>query len=357
MPENLLTREQLLQEMTELRIRLTKLEESQDWLSYIEGELVSAEKEKAILLDTMVEPILYLDLDLQIVWANRAAMDSLGLAPGQTVEGHFHKLWAGFHQPDFPLNAALRSGQAQEREIASRDGRVWHLRVYPVRGPAGATCGLLAALLDITARKRAEEDLQTGLNKLQKAFEGVVQAMAMTMEMKDLYTSGHQQRVSQLACTLAGELGLSEERIEGLRVAGLLHDLGKIAVAAEILAKPGKINEYEFALIKAHPQIAFDILKGIEFPWPVAQIILQHHERLDGSGYPGGLQGEDILLEARILGVADVVEAMSSHRPYRPALGLPEALGEISQHQGSLYDPEVVAACVRLFSEKRFFFD
>jgi putative nucleotidyltransferase with HDIG domain len=231
------------------------------------------------------------------------------------------------------------------------------LRLYPVRGTQGGISGLLAALTDITARKRAEEEMQNSLDKLQRAFEGVVQAMSMAMEIKDLYTSGHQQRVAQLACALAGELGFPAERIEGLRVAGLLHDLGKIAVASEILSKPGKINEYEFAIIKAHPQIGYDILKAIEFPWPVAQMVLQHHERLDGSGYPAGLKGEEILLEAKILGVADVVEAMSSHRPYRPAIGIPQALEEIFQKRGLAYDPEVVDACMRLFSGQGFTFE
>ncbi|MEW6660592.1 MAG: HD domain-containing phosphohydrolase [Thermodesulfobacteriota bacterium] len=352
-----LTKAELLQEMGELRHRLTRLEESQTWLSQIEEELLSAEKEKALLLDAMVEPIVYLDPDLQILWTNRAAVDSLKLTPSQALSNRFPELESGSNQVALPLNAALRTRSPQEREITSQDGRVWHLRVYPVRGVQGGITGLLVALLNITARKRAEEELQEGLAKLRRAFEGVVQAMAMAMEMKDLYTSGHQQRVSQLACALAGEMGLPAARIDGLRVAGLLHDLGKIAVASEILSKPGKINEYEFAIIKAHPQIGYDILKAIEFPWPVAQIILQHHERLDGSGYPGGLQGEEILLEAKILGVADVVEAMSSHRPYRPAIGMNQALEEISQNKGVAYDREVVEACIKLFNVKGFRFE
>jgi putative nucleotidyltransferase with HDIG domain len=347
----------LLQEMAELRQRLTRMEESQVWLSQIEEELLSAEQEKALLLNAIVEPIVFLDLDLQIMWVNQTANDSLRLTPGQSVQSHFQEEWADGQQPDLPVNTALRTGSPQEGEIVSRDGRVWHLRVYPLRGPQREITGLLAALLDITARKHAEEQMQNSLDKLQRAFAGVVQAMAVTMEMKDLYTSGHQQRVSLLACALAAELGLSAERIEGLRVAGLLHDLGKIAVASEILSKPAKINEFEFAIIKAHPQIGFDILKTIEFPWPVAQIVLQHHERLDGSGYPAGLQGEEILLEAKILGVADVVEAMSSHRPYRPAIGITQALEEISQKKGLIYAPEVVEACLRLFSEKSFSFE
>lgn len=349
-------KKKLLEELAELRQRLARLEESQVWLAHIEEELLSSEQEKSLLLNTLIEPIIYLDLDLQIVWANQTAVNSLGLSSGQSMQNHFEEIWSGIHVPDPPADAVMDLAIPQEREIISQDGRVWFLRLYPVRDPQGKIKGLLVALLDITTRKLAEEMLQSSLDSVQKAFQGVVQAMAMAMEMKDLYTSGHQQRVSQLACALAEELALSEDRIEGLRVAGLLHDLGKIAVASEILSKPGKINEYEFAIIKAHPRLGYDILKTIEFPWPVAEIVLQHHERLDGSGYPTGLRGEEILLEAKILGVADVVEAMSSHRPYRPAIGIAQALEEISQKKGLLYEPVVVDSCVRLFSVKGFVF-
>jgi putative nucleotidyltransferase with HDIG domain len=349
-----LTKAELLQEMGALRQRLTRLEESQSWLSHIEEELLTAEKEKALLFDAMVEPIVYLDSDLQILWTNQAAVDSLKLTPGQSIARCFRKYGGGLKPVDLPINEALRTGSPQEREVVSIDSRVWHLRLYPVQALQGGIGGLLVTLLDISARKRAEEDLQKSLYKLQRAFEGVVQAMAMTMEMKDIYTSGHQRRVAELACALAGELGLPAERIDGLRVAALLHDLGKIAVASEILSKPGKLNEYEFAIIKAHPRIGYDILKAIDFPWPVAQIILQHHERLDGSGYPLRLRGEEILLEAKILGVADVVEAMSSHRPYRPAIGMAHALKEISQNKGLSYEPTVVEACLKLFRTKGF---
>jgi HD-GYP domain-containing protein (c-di-GMP phosphodiesterase class II) len=163
--------------------------------------------------------------------------------------------------------------------------------------------------------------------------------------------------VAELARAIASEMGLSEERIDGLYMAGIIHDLGKISVPAEILSKPGRLSDAEFQLVKTHPQVGYDILKNIEFPWPIAQITLQHHERLNGSGYPQGLSGEDMLLEAKILAVADVVEAMASHRPYRAALGLQKALNEIFQNQGILYDYTVVAACLRLFNEKKFFFE
>ncbi|MCJ7687104.1 MAG: response regulator [Desulfobacteraceae bacterium] len=194
-------------------------------------------------------------------------------------------------------------------------------------------------------------------SQLKKALDGIIQAIASTVEIKDLYTAGHQLRVAGLAFAIAKEMGLSEDQAEGVRVAGTIHDLGKIAVPAEILSKPGQITEIEFGIIKTHPQTGYDILKDMEFPWPLAQIVLQHHEKMDGSGYPQGLSDEKILLEARVLSVADVVEAMASHRPYRPALGIDVALEEISKNKGLLYDPEVVDACLKLFMEKGFKFE
>ncbi len=188
-------------------------------------------------------------------------------------------------------------------------------------------------------------------------MEGVIHAVSLVMETRDPYTAGHQRRVAELARAIAKEMGLSEWQIMGIHVAGLLHDVGKVAVPAEILSKPGKINQYEFSIIKNHCRVGYEILQRIDFPWPVTQAILQHHERLDGSGYPEGLSGEDIVLEARILGVADVVEAMSSHRPYRPALGLDCALQEISQASGILYDSEVVDACLKLLKKNEPVFD
>lgn len=203
---------------------------------------------------------------------------------------------------------------------------------------------------------RLEKELEQAYGKLRRAMEGTIQALSTTVEMRDPYTAGHQRRVTELACAVAREMGLQEKRTEGIYIAGLLHDIGKIAVPAEILSKPGTISEGEFTIMKSHPRVGFEILKGIKFPWPVAQIILQHHERMDGSGYPSGLSGEEIYLEARILGVADVVEAMASHRPYRPALGIDKALQEISQNSGPLYDPKVVDACLTLFNQKGFSF-
>jgi HD-GYP domain-containing protein (c-di-GMP phosphodiesterase class II) len=182
-------------------------------------------------------------------------------------------------------------------------------------------------------------------------MEALMQVLESTMATRDPYTVGHQRRVSQIACSIGREMGLSEDRLRNLRMAGTLHDLGKFAIPSDLLSKPGKLTPQEFALIKTHPQVAYNILEPISLPGNTAQIILQHHERVNGSGYPQGLQGEEILLEARILGVADVMEAMCSHRPYRAARGLAETLDELSRNQGILYDAAVVETCLKLYGQ------
>jgi putative nucleotidyltransferase with HDIG domain len=204
--------------------------------------------------------------------------------------------------------------------------------------------------------RRAEDQLQNTLERLERALEGTVQAMSLTIEMRDLYAAGHQRRVASLAVAIAEELHLPSEKIEGLRLAAIIHDIGKIAMPAELLTKPSRLSRNEFQLVRDHPRIGFEILKNIEFPWPVAHIILQHHERMDGTGYPEGLLGDAILIEARILAVADVVEALSSHRPYRPAIGIEKALEEIRRGRGIRYDMRVADACMKLFKDRRYSF-
>jgi len=199
-----------------------------------------------------------------------------------------------------------------------------------------------------------ERMVEERTEELNAALEGTIHAAALTVEMRDPYTAGHQQRVANLARAIATEMALSEARITGIYFAGVTHDLGKISVPAEILSKPTKLSEMEFGIVKGHVQAGFDILKNIQFPWPIAETVLQHHERMDGSGYPRGLSGDGILVEARIVGVADVVEAMASHRPYRAALGVEAALEEIHSKRGTLYDPAVANECVRLLREKGF---
>ena len=200
-------------------------------------------------------------------------------------------------------------------------------------------------------------ELSRSYNRLERSFQGTVELIAKITELRDPYTSGHQKRVAKLASAIAKEIELPEERVEAIQIASLVHDIGKINVPLEILSKPGILSSLEIRMIQIHPQTGYRILSGIDFPWPIAEIVLQHHEHIDGSGYPQGLKAENILLEARIINVADVIEAMSSHRPYRPLLGLEEAVQEITGNEGILYDSEVLHACRRVILEKDFSFE
>jgi len=205
-------------------------------------------------------------------------------------------------------------------------------------------------------REKLEQLVAVRTTKLQDTLDGVIQVVAQIVESKDPYTAGHQRKVAELACAIACEMDFTTDQVKGIRMAGTIHDLGKVSVPSEILSKPGRLSDIEFSIIKAHPQVGYDILKGVDFPWPVAAMVWQHHERMNGSGYPCGLKGNEILPEARILMVADVVEAMASHRPYRPAIGISIALEEIVKNKGILYEPDVVDACISLFSKKNYCF-
>jgi HD-GYP domain-containing protein (c-di-GMP phosphodiesterase class II) len=209
---------------------------------------------------------------------------------------------------------------------------------------------------EIENRKQIQLELEQSFANLKKVTDATIQAIALIVEKRDPYTSGHQRRVAELTRALAETIGLSEDQIEGAYVAASIHDIGKISLPAEILSKPIQLSEIEISLIQAHAQAGYDILKGLDFPWPIADIIIQHHERMDGSGYPQGLSGDRISIEARIIGVADVVETMSSHRPYRPSMGIEKALEEITLNSGTLYDSQVVDACLNIFNEKGFLF-
>ncbi len=212
----------------------------------------------------------------------------------------------------------------------------------------------LASLRDISEHNRTKEELRESLEVLEDTMTRTVEAMARTLERRDPYTAGHQYRVALLSRAIGEEMGLSRDQILGLYMAALVHDIGKISIPSEFLTKPGSLSKPEMDMIRCHPQDGYDILKDIPFPWPVARFVMQHQERMDGSGYPLGLSGEEITIEARILAVADVVEAMASNRPYRAALGLPLALEEISKNSGKFYDPRVASACLKLFAEDRF---
>jgi PAS domain S-box-containing protein/putative nucleotidyltransferase with HDIG domain len=206
-------------------------------------------------------------------------------------------------------------------------------------------------------RKKVDEEVKLNFQRLKKTSTSIIFTMAKILELRDPYTAGHQQRVARLACAIAREMGLSEEQVDGIFMAALIHDIGKIYVPAEILNRPAKLNETEMDLVKTHPNIGYDIVREIDFAQPVDRMIVQHHERIDGSGYPNGINNNDIILEARILAVADVVEAMASHRPYRPALSIDDALSEIDKYRNKLYDQRVVDACLKVFREDNFKFD
>jgi len=239
--------------------------------------------------------------------------------------------------------------------VKGRSRVLWG-KAAPLYDSRGRVVGAIESIRDISERKQAEEKLNDTLESLQRAIETTIQVMIATIERRDPYTAGHQKRTADLGMNIAREMGLAKEVIEGIRLVGSIHDIGKISTPAEILNKTTLLNELEDALVRHHTSSGYEILKNIDSPWAMAEIVHQHHERLDGSGYPRGLQGEEIFLEARILAVADVVEEMSSHRPYRPALGIEEALAAIEANSGVLYDPQAVDACLRLFREKGYQF-
>ncbi|MBM4453409.1 MAG: HD domain-containing protein [Chloroflexi bacterium] len=314
----------------------------------------------AQLLDVANDSIFVHDLKGNCLYANETAYKSRGYDQIELKVLRFPAL-------EVPESAKLN--EARTKELLEKGELIFesaHLRkgkppmLVEVHSRVVGSNGrrfIITSVRDITERKRTEEELREASEKLQRAMEGTIHAMAVTAEIRDPYTAGHQQRVAKLATAIAREMDLPEEQVEGIRVAGILHDIGKTYVPAEILSKPGILRKNEMSLVKDHAEVGYDLLKTVEFSWPVAQIVFQHHERMDGSGYPRGLSGEDVMIEARIMGVADVIEAMASHRPYRPAFSTEKALLEIIQKKGILYDAQVVDACLKLFNEKQFSFD
>ena len=255
-------------------------------------------------------------------------------------------------------NRSLLAGEKRDIDYSfsalRKDGSCIEVGVHSTRASYHGQPAIIGLLQDISEKKRAEEAIQHYIAQLKTAFMSTVEVATVLSELRDPYTSGHERRVGEIAVAIGTELGLDESRLEGLRVAGYLHDIGKIIIPSEILSKPGKLGTVEYQLIQGHAQASYDVLKSVEWPWPVAEVALQHHERMDGSGYPQGLKGDNILLEARILAVADVVEAMSSHRPYRAGLGIDKALAEIERGRGTSYDPAAADACLRLFRERSY---
>ena len=241
-----------------------------------------------------------------------------------------------------------------ELEMRRKDGTtVWtEMKASLIRDENQQPVGILGVTRDITERKLAEVKLKQTLDSLNNAVGATIQVMVSAIEMRDPYTAGHQIRTADLARAIAKEMGLPQEKMDGIHMAGSIHDIGKLSIPAEILSKPTKLTDIEFSLIKEHSRSGYEMLKDVESPWPLAQIVYQHHERMDGSGYPRNLKGDEIIMEARIMAVADVVEAMASHRPYRPGLGIDAALAEIEKNKGTHYHNTVADACLRLFREK-----
>jgi PAS domain S-box-containing protein len=325
----------------------------------VEAALRESESLSKSLIDYMHDAMIIMDWDGFILFANRAAAQIIDFERPEELTGHnmveyLHPDSLQKAAEDLEAVKADKMGFLSEYQLSSVTGK--HIWVESIGGKIifrNASANLVC-IRDITERKQAEEELQRTLESLRKAFGATIKAMSSAVEVRDPYTAGHQIRSADLARTIATEMGLPHEKIEGIRVAGSIHDIGKLSIPAEILSKPTKLTNLEFSLIKEHAQKGYEMLKDVESPWPLAEIVYQHHERMDGSGYPRNLKGDDILMEARILAVADVVESMASHRPYRPTLGIDAALEEIEKNRGIFYDNAVADTCLRLFREKRF---
>jgi diguanylate cyclase (GGDEF)-like protein/PAS domain S-box-containing protein/putative nucleotidyltransferase with HDIG domain len=304
--------------------------------------LESREARFRTLLENSADGVVLTDQHGRVLFVNRAAEAMLG-QPAEQLLG-------------IPFSHPMVVGETTEFDVTRETGDSVRLEMRVVESEWEEEAAYLAYLHDITQRRRAERELRECFNRWRSALDDIIEALAATIGSRDLYVATHQQRVTTLACAIAHEMDLPEARIEGLRLAATVHDIGKVYVPSEILNKPGSLSDVEHQLVETHPTIGYDILRNVESPWPVAEIVYQHHERLDGSGYPQALSDGQILQEAKILGVADVVEAIVSRRSYRPPGNVDDALEEITRNSGTLYDPDVVKACVTLFREKEFTF-
>ncbi len=357
------TKGEFIHELVKLRQRIAELETSEVQRKQVEQKLEEARSHFETLFNVVVDPVVIIDGKGKILEITNRVQEVTGFKKEELLGKSFLKmnLLTAKSKAIAIKNLAKRMMRMKiapyEVEMLTKDGKKISFEINAARIDYRGKPADMVFFRDLTERKKTHEELQGTLKKLRRALGATIQAMALTVETRDAYTAGHQQRMTDLGRAIAKEMKLSKDQIDGIRMAGTIHDIGKIGVPAEILNKPTRLADIEFNLIKIHPLVGYNILKQIEFPWPVAEIVLQHHERMNGSGYPHGLSGEDILLEARMLGVADVVEAMASHRPYRPALGIDKALEEISKNRGTLYDSQVVDACVKLFREKEFKFE
>ena len=294
----------------------------------------------------------------ETIYANRAILDIYGYESVEELKAtpiknrYTPESYAEYQVRKYKRQRGDFGPSEYDINIVRKTGEIRHLHVFRKQIFWSGIKQFHVIYQDITERQQAEEKLKATLENLRQSIKTTIEVLNMASEAKDPYVSGHQKRVANLARAIASEEGLPHDKIEGIRMAGTIHDIGKLSVPAEILSKATRLTNLEFSLVKEHAQIGYDILKNVESPWPLAKIVQQHHERMNGTGYPGRLKGEDILIESRIMAVADVVEAMASHRPYRPALGIDAALDEIRKNRGILYDEDVVDACLTLFEEK-----
>jgi PAS domain S-box-containing protein len=307
--------------------------------------------------DAMRDSVAVFDRNGLVLRCNTATLELTGRGFDELLGKPCFEAFHGLDQflPHCPQRRAFATRRA-EMTVFEQDGRWLRATFVPRFGPEGEIIGGVHVVSDVTELKQAESQLLESARRQQAVTDGVIAALARNVEVRDPYTAGHERRVSELAVAIAFGMGLDEEVVRGVQVAARLHDVGKLVIPAEILSKPGHLSAAEVLLIREHSRAGYDVLEPIEFTWPVAQIALQHHERLDGSGYPAGLAGDEILLEARILAVADVVEAMISHRPYRAALSLDEAIAELEEGAGRRYDPAVCTVAIRLFRDEGFAF-
>jgi PAS domain S-box-containing protein/putative nucleotidyltransferase with HDIG domain len=322
-----------------------------------EGLLIESEERYRQLFDNSQDGILLTDPKGRVLAANGAACRIFR----RTREDLFNAARPELADMSDPRVAAavaardLKGYFMGELNLRRGNGEVFPAEISSTvfREPGGEARTTMI-VRDLTEKIRTEKTAQRYLMQLQSALMHTVEVATTLSEMRDPYTAGHEKRVAMIAVAIGAELGFDPQRLEGLQIAGYLHDIGKITIPSEILSKPGKLTAAEYELIKGHAQASYEVLKNVDFPWPIADMVRQHHERIDGSGYPQGLKGDAILLEARVLGVADVIEAMASHRPYRPGLGIDKALAEIERGRGSAYDTLVADTCLKLFREKGF---
>ena len=316
-----------------------------------------------LIFDAISDGMIITDRHFNILFVNRAFSALSGIDGSDLIGKKCHDLFASelCFTPNCPLSRLRSTGDqlVSEDEIHCKNGKQapWIVTTTAYPDASGEIAGYVERFTDVSAFRRVKQALNRSHERLRKNMGAIIQAMSTTIEKRDPYTAGHQRRVAKLCRAIATRLDFSWERIQGLRMTAAIHDLGKINIPSAILNKPGPISEHELAIIQMHPRTAYEILKDIQFPWPLAETIYQHHERLDGSGYPRHLKGDQILLEARILAVADVVESIASFRPYRPQLGSEAALAEIQTQKGILYDASVVEICTALINQQGFDFE